>query len=579
MTHPARPGFVRQIVTLMVAFAVILLAARGAGAAPSFVYVLDQIGGGPNQIYGYRIDASTGILSVLAGFPVASGGIGGTGSFSEHMVYRSGRLFVVNGGSPSLSVFNVHQISGALTAAPFSPIALTGDPACVTVHTTGSPVMVGGTAGLASWVLTSTTATEAVGSPFATPGVSPFSCGISTDGSFVYTGGNVGSTIAGFAVTAATGVLTPLAGSPFASGVGAGSANPVGYATDSSGRLFVSNFAAGVRAFTTSSGIPTAVAGNPFTSGLAGGVQGVLHPSGFYLVADRSGNGVGVFQIAGSGAATTLTAVAGSPFVTGASFTDALAISTGGRFLLAANGATRNLTIFNVNSVTGVLTSFGTQPVNSNGTLGIITGLATAAGGGTTAAGDIDGDSKSDFTVFRPSTGGWHTLKSSTNYTTSQSLSWGLSTDVPVPADYDGDGKIDPAIFRPSTGLWAVLKSGTNYTTSLTVSWGLSTDKPQAGDFDGDGKADPTIFRPSTGLWAILKSSTNYTTSLTTSWGLSTDVPVPADYDGDGKFDPAVFRPSTGGWFVLKSSTNFTTSFSTSWGLSTDVPINKRPQP
>jgi hypothetical protein len=234
--------------------------------------------------------------------------------------------------------------------------------------------------------------------------------------------------------------------------------------------------------------------------------------------------------------------------------------------------------------------------------------------------GDFDGDGKSDLTVFRSSTGGWHVLKSSTNFTTSQSFSWGLSTDVPVPGDYDGDGKIDPAIFRPSTGLWAVLKSSTNYTTSFTVSWGLSTDTPvpgdfdgdgitdptvyrsstggwlylksstnytsygsvswglstdlpQQGDFDGDGKSDPAIYRPSTGLWAVLKSSTSYTTSLTVSWGLSTDIAVPGDYDGDGRADPAIFRPSTGLWAVLKSSTNYTTSFGVSWGLSTDVPV------
>ncbi len=191
----------------------------------------------------------------------------------------------------------------------------------------------------------------------------------------------------------------------------------------------------------------------------------------------------------------------------------------------------------------------------------------------TARSGDFDGDGKADLTVYRSSTGGWHVLKSSANYTSSASYSWGLSTDTPVPGDYDGDGKIDPAIYRPSTGLWAVLKSSTNYTTSFTVSWGLSTDAPVPGDFDGDGKTDPAVYRPSTGFWYVLKSSTGYTTSFGVAWGLSTDLPMQGDYDGDGKTDPAVFRPSTGGWYNLNSTTNFTTSSGHSWGLSTDVAV------
>ena len=186
---------------------------------------------------------------------------------------------------------------------------------------------------------------------------------------------------------------------------------------------------------------------------------------------------------------------------------------------------------------------------------------------------DFDGDGKTDEAIFRASTGGWHMLQSSTNNTTSVGVSWGLSTDQPMPGDYDGDGKTDPAIFRPSTGLWAILKSSTHYTTSTTVSWGLSTDLPVPADYDGDGKTDPAIYRPSTGLWALLKSSTGYTSATYVFWGLSTDVPMQADYDGDGKADPAVFRPSTGGWYVLKSSTNYGTSFGVVWGMSGDVPV------
>ena len=72
------------------------------------------------------------------------------------------------------------------------------------------------------------------------------------------------------------------------------------------------------------------------------------------------------------------------------------------------------------------------------------------------------------------------------------------STDTPVPGDYDGDGATDVAIFRPSTGTWWILQSSTNYTTYGSHQWGEATDIPVPGDYDGDGYTDVSIFRPST---------------------------------------------------------------------------------
>ena len=48
---------------------------------------------------------------------------------------------------------------------------------------------------------------------------------------------------------------------------------------------------------------------------------------------------------------------------------------------------------------------------------------------------DFDGDGRSDISVFRPSNGIWHLLRSQAGYT---SVQLGLSTDVLTPADYDG---------------------------------------------------------------------------------------------------------------------------------------------
>src|SRR5258706_15479022 len=105
-------------------------------------------------------------------------------------------------------------------------------------------------------------------------------------------------------------------------------------------------------------------------------------------------------------------------------------------------------------------------------------------------------------------------------------IAWGgAASDVPVPGDYDGDGQTDVAIYRPATGTWYILKSSTNYVGGMALSLGGGTDIPMAGDYDGDGKTDIGVFHVATGTWQIIKSSDGSTMMAT--WGTGSDVPFP----------------------------------------------------
>ncbi len=351
-------------------------------ASAGHLYVLNQINGGQNQIYGYAVNEATGALTLLAGFPLNTGGNGSAVAANEMLVVdrTNRRLYALNIASNTVSAFAINEVTGALTALPFSPLALgDGTWTTIAVHPSGSPLVVANRndidPAVASFTITPATATAAAGSPYLTGNVAVLSAAFSQSGAVVYLGGSSSGGFAGFSVNTGTGVLAALAGSPFA----AGASDPRSLVTDAAGRIFMSNnLGLAVRAFTTASGIPTGVTGNPFASGLTNNSHGLLHPFGFYLVAGGNTNVIGSFQIGGSGAATTLAAVAGSPFSAagGSALTSTLEFNQDRRFLYAAHLNTRNLTTYSFNACAGALTTLGTQAANTLGTAGGAQGLA-----------------------------------------------------------------------------------------------------------------------------------------------------------------------------------------------------------
>ena len=285
---------------------VVLLSAlaRPAAGADGFLYVLNANATG-STIYGFRANETTGDMTLLPGFPLPTGGTGTDVNCSQQLAVNTTnwRVYAINDGSDTVSAFAINVVTGALTPLPFSPITLgSGSWFTVAVHPSGSPLLVsgGGAPTVRSYVVTATSATPASGSPFSTGGIWSTSSAFSAAGGYFYTGGNSVSAVAGFSVSASTGALTALPTSPYA----VGGMYPLAYATDSQGRLFLANYNdQTARVFTTASGVPSAVTGNPFGSGLTEAADGLLHRNEtLYFVADRAGNRVGSYRIAGTGA-------------------------------------------------------------------------------------------------------------------------------------------------------------------------------------------------------------------------------------------------------------------------------------
>ena len=218
------------------------------------------------------------------------------------------------------------------------------------------------------------------------------------DDGYVYVNNNVSgpNTVSAFSVDA-NGALTPIAGSPFAtggSGVGGGffAANRATIGTAGKFLFAANEQSSNISVFSIdpATGVLALVPGSPFLTGggSGSGVSLGVTPDNQFLFATSSGsNNITVFSIAPNG---TLTAIAGSPFAVGG-IPDGIKVSPDGRFLAVALISTDAVAIFTIAS-NGALTAVPGSPfpaaafgavagvdINCSGSL-LFGGEATVAG-------------------------------------------------------------------------------------------------------------------------------------------------------------------------------------------------------
>jgi 6-phosphogluconolactonase (cycloisomerase 2 family) len=352
-----------------------------------FAYVANSASN-PGTVSAYTIDATSGVLTAMAGSPVAA-----DANPQSVIIEPTGRFAYVpnigaNFGNGDLSAYTINSNSGVLTAIPGSPFASGLIPQFITVHPNGKFAYVTNFTSNNVWayIIDANTGalTAVAGSPFPAGAMNtvPRSVTIDPSGKFAYIpslDGNTGAgTILAYTIDANTGALAAVAGSPFAAGT-----YPWVVTIDPSGKFaYVANVDSGdvsAYAIDASSGALTAISGSPF------GVGGpntspravTIDPSGKFAYVGSglvgSAGNVWAFRINASTGA--LAAISGSPFTAGTS-PSIVSVDPSGTFVYVPNILSNNISAFTINPTTGALTAVAGSPFGTGGSFPSATAYA-----------------------------------------------------------------------------------------------------------------------------------------------------------------------------------------------------------
>jgi len=327
-----------------------------------FLYVPNGNGA---SISAYSINSATGALTQIPGSPFA------TGSVPVAAAIRRGFLYVANSADKTVSQYTLNLATGSLTplAAPFStgmsgPLALTVSPdeplLYVADHDSDQVLVLGITK---TGVLFNESSIRTRGNPLSIA-LASGNAPVTHSPKFVYECNETSSDIWGYQVSAATGSLGMLIGSPFATGQ-----SPQSVVSDLRGAfLFTANGGSNnVSAFSINSqtGSITPAPGSPYPAGTNPSAVVVDNSAHYVYVANNGSNTISGYSVNPSGA---LTSVPGSPFATSGSSPRALVIDPRDKFVYVANAQSNTVSILEIDAETGTLqdvstVNAGTLPV------------------------------------------------------------------------------------------------------------------------------------------------------------------------------------------------------------------------
>ena len=329
-------------------------AASADVACSQFAYVANA---GDNTVSAYTVDATTGALTALPGFPVGAGtsplAIVGT----DHRRY----VFVGNEGSNDISGFAVNFVSGALTPVPGSPFAAGTDPQGMALYGSTLYVANAGSDNVSAYSIDDGTGALAplfgpAASTIAT-GKNPTSIAIpGPNNLFVYVanhgGSNDISAFSSFDLTPVPGSPFPAGGNPLSLAVGTGATGKFLYtANPDATNPSISGFSVDL-----GSGVLTPLSGSPFPLAVSHDIA--TDRTGAYLYVTSGASIVGYAIDATTGA---LTALPGFPVNAGAN-AYSVSIDSTNQFLYVTNDGAANITGFRLDASTGALTPMADSP-------------------------------------------------------------------------------------------------------------------------------------------------------------------------------------------------------------------------